>query len=57
MPVILFGSKHWKRLIDWDYLAKCGLIGSDDLDLIHFCDKADDAWKIISDFYTNEPVS
>ena len=38
MPVILFGSKHWKRLVDWDYLAECELIGPNDMDLITFCD-------------------
>ena len=50
MPVILFGSEHWKRLIDWDYLAECELIGPHDLDLITFCDKADDAWAAIGEF-------
>ncbi|MCF7817214.1 MAG: TIGR00730 family Rossman fold protein [Kiritimatiellales bacterium] len=51
MPVILFGTEHWKRLIDWDYLAECGLIAPKDLDLITFCDTAEDAWKTITDFY------
>lgn len=51
MPVILFGSEHWKRLIDWDYLAECGLIGPKDLDLLTFCDTAEDAWKTIVDYY------
>ena len=51
MPVILFGSEHWKRLIDWEYLAECGLISPKDLDLITFCDTAEDAWKTITDYY------
>ena len=51
MPVILFGTKHWKRLIDWDYLAECGVISPKDLDLLTFCDTAEDAWKTITDFY------
>ena len=51
MPVILFGSKHWKRLIDWSYLAECGVISPDDLDLLTFCDTAEEAWKTITDFY------
>lgn len=51
MPVILFGTEHWKRLVDWEYLAECGLISPKDLDLITFCDKAEDAWKTITDFY------
>jgi predicted Rossmann-fold nucleotide-binding protein len=51
MPVILFGEKHWKRLVDWDYLADCQLISENDLDLIKFCDKAEDAWDSICRFY------
>jgi uncharacterized protein (TIGR00730 family) len=51
MPVILFDSKHWKKLVNWDYLAECGLISPKDLDLMTFCDKAEDAWKVITDFY------
>jgi uncharacterized protein (TIGR00730 family) len=51
MPVILFGTDFWKRVIDWDYLAECGLISPNDLKLITFCDKAEDAWSAISSFY------
>ena len=52
MPVILFDSNHWKRLIDWEYLAECGLISPKDLDLIKFCDKAEEAWEVIANLYT-----
>ncbi len=52
MPVILFGSKHWKRMVDWDYMAECGLIGPNDLNLITFCDTAEEAWKVIVEFHT-----
>ena len=51
MPIILFGSKHWKRVVDWDYLAECGLISYHDLDLITYCDTAEDAWNSICEFY------
>ena len=50
MPIILFGEKHWKRLIDWEYLAECGLISPKDLKLFAFCEKAEDAWKSICEF-------
>ncbi|VGO11536.1 hypothetical protein PDESU_00080 [Pontiella desulfatans] len=51
MPVILFDAGHWKKLINWEYLAECGLISPNDLDIITFCDKAEDAWKVITDYY------
>jgi len=53
MPVILFGSEHWKRLIDWDYLAECELISPEDLNLITFCDTAEEAWATITEFYAS----
>lgn len=51
MPVILFGSEHWKRLIDWDYLMEYELIGPNDMDCVSFCDTAEDAWAAVSKFY------
>jgi uncharacterized protein (TIGR00730 family) len=51
IPVILFGTAHWKRLVDWDYLAECGLISPDDLTLLTFCDTAEQAWDAICTFY------
>ena len=51
MPVVLIGSEHWKRVVDWDYLAECGLIGPTDLDLLTFCDTAEAAWNAITSFY------
>lgn len=53
MPVILFGSKHWKRMVDWDYLVECELVGPNDIDLITFCDTAEDAWTAIGEFYAD----
>lgn len=51
MPVILFGTEHWKRMVDWEYMAECGLIGPNDLDLLTFCDTAEAAWNAICEFY------
>lgn len=52
MPIILFGTEHWKRMVDWDYLAECGLISPTDLDLLTYCDTAEEAWNIITEFYS-----
>ena len=54
MPVVLLGTEYWKRMVDWDYLAECGLIGPNDLDLLTFCDTAEDAWNAIADLYAKE---
>lgn len=51
MPVILFGTEFWKRIVNWDFMAECGLINPDDLNLVTFCDKAEEAWEAITRFY------
>ncbi len=53
MPILLFGTDHWKRIVDWEYMAECGLISQKDLDLFTFCDTADEAWQRINEFYEN----
>ena len=45
MPIVLFGTEFWRRLVDFDYLAETGLISDDDLNLIHFSDTAEEAWE------------
>ncbi len=51
LPIVLFGEKYWKRVIDFDYLVSEGTIDEKDLDLFVYCDHAEDAWKHIKDFY------
>ena len=50
MPVILFGKEFWSRLIDFDYLADCGLIRDEHLDLFQFADTPEEAWSWIQAF-------
>ena len=50
MPVILFGKEFWSRLIDFDYLAECGLIRDEHRDLFQFAETAQEAWNLIQAF-------
>ena len=47
MPIVLFGTDFWTKLVDFDYLAEMGLISNEDLALIHFSDTAEEAWDYI----------
>ncbi len=49
VPVILYGSEFWKRLIDFDYLVEEGTISARDLELFRFVDDVDEAWRIIAE--------
>lgn len=42
IPVVLYGSEFWKKLVNWDYLLECELIDSQDLSLFHFSDDVED---------------
>ena len=47
VPVLLFGSDFWRRIVNWDALVDAGTIGPKDLDLFRFVDTAEEAWEII----------
>ncbi|MES2980414.1 MAG: TIGR00730 family Rossman fold protein [Pseudomonadota bacterium] len=51
VPIILFGSNYWKRLLNFDVLIEEGAISPEDLDLFQYVDDPKDAWDIIKRFY------
>ena len=51
VPIVLFGTDYWKRLLNFDVLIEEGVISPDDLKLFQYADDPEDAWKIIKDFY------
>lgn len=54
-PIVLVGKSYWQGLLDWiksTVLEKERNINPEDLNLIHITDSADEAVKIISDFYS-----
>jgi len=44
LPIVLFGSDYWKRLVNFDLLLEEGMILPEDLKLFDFSDDAEDAW-------------
>jgi uncharacterized protein (TIGR00730 family) len=52
VPILLYGSEFWRRLINLDYLVEMGCIHADDLQLFQYVDSADEAWLRISEFYS-----
>jgi uncharacterized protein (TIGR00730 family) len=51
VPIILFGTAYWKRLIHFEVLVEEGAISPHDLDLLHYTDSPQDAWRFIQNFY------
>ncbi len=51
VPILLFGSDYWKRLINFDMMIEEGVISKTDLELFSFVDDAEQAWEKIRTFY------
>jgi uncharacterized protein (TIGR00730 family) len=51
VPIVLFGTDYWKRLINFDLLIDEGVISPADLDLFQHTDDPAKAWDIIKTFY------
>lgn len=51
VPIVLYDTAFWQKLINFDMLAEEGLISPADLDLIQFVDTPQQAWQVIQDFY------
>ena len=51
VPIVLFGTDYWKRLINFDVLVEEGTISAQDLNLFHYTDETQEAWDLIRAFY------
>ena len=47
MPIILFGTEYWSKVIDFDFMAESGLIDDEDRRLFQFADTPVEAWNLI----------
>ena len=51
VPIILFGSDYWQRLVNFDVLIEEGAISPEDLKLFQYVDDPESAWQAIRKFY------
>lgn len=51
VPIVLFGTDYWKRLVNMDLMVEEGVISAQDLNLFTYVDDADAAWQVIRAFY------
>jgi len=47
VPLLLFGSKFWKKVVNFAELARQGTISPGDAELMHIVDSAAAAWSIL----------
>jgi len=51
VPIVLFGTDYWKKLLDFDFLVEEGVISPGDVKLFEYVDAPADAWDAIKRFY------
>ena len=51
IPLILFGTDFWGKVINFEALAEAGTIAPDDTKLFHFVDTAEAGWDVVRKFY------
>ena len=50
--IILYGSKFWNEVLNFEALARYGVISPGDLSLFHFADSTEDAMALLRDGLT-----
>ena len=51
VPIVLYGSDYWHRLLNLQVMVDAGAISPEDLDLYQVVDTPEDAWGVIRKFY------
>ena len=54
LPILLFGREFWQKAINFEFLLEEGLIDPADLEIFQYVETAEEAWKIIQDFYEHQ---
>ena len=57
IPVILYGTKYWKEILNFEALHRHGMIDAADLDLFQFADEPGAALAILKQRLAAEPVA
>jgi uncharacterized protein (TIGR00730 family) len=47
VTVLLYGTKYWTEVVDFDALARLGMIAEEDLRLLHFVDSPAEAMNVL----------
>lgn len=51
IPVILVGKAYWNEMVNFNHMVEFGVIDQADMECIHFAETAEQAWKVIRDWY------
>jgi uncharacterized protein (TIGR00730 family) len=57
VPVVLFGRDYWQAVVRWEEFVEEGTVDPADLDLFHYAETPEEAWRIICDFHGLDPAA
>ena len=49
LPIILFGEKYWRNIVNFEQLVAEGMISPEDLELFIFVETVEEAWQKIAE--------
>lgn len=52
MKIVIYDSKYWKEIVNFDKLIEYGMISKEDLKLFDFCDTIDEVYEKITNHFT-----
>src|SRR6476661_2009146 len=54
LPILLYGREFWERVVNFEALVEEGVISERDLDLLTWCETAEEGWAHVCDYYAEE---
>ena len=54
LPILLYGREFWDRVVNFDALVEEGVISERDLDLLTWCETAEEGWAAVCDHYAEQ---
>jgi len=56
LPILLFGSDYWNKVVNFQAMVDEGVISPHDLELLHWSEEASEAWQFVLSFYAEDPA-
>lgn len=47
MPIIVYGERFWKKVLNFDHLVRTGMISKEDLSVLHFVNSPAEAFRVL----------
>jgi len=57
MPIVIYGTEYWNRVLNFDALVEAGTIHEEDLKIFRFFDDVDDAFEYLKEELTRHYVN